>query len=166
MLMKATPVIDAVEDVIKKWEKKFFVLYPTPTEKIFVQEFAHQMTEIDHLIFVCGRYEGIDYRFEQYMMDKYPNNFSKISLGQFVVLWGELPAMVMSESIVRLISGVIKEEASWQDESYSIEHNMKNLEYPQYTRPEEVYGYKIPEILLSGHHKNIEKWRKDQSKKI
>jgi tRNA (guanine37-N1)-methyltransferase len=74
--------------------------------------------------------------------------------------------MVMSESIVRLISGVIKEEASWQDESYSIEHNMKNLEYPQYTRPEEVYGYKIPEILLSGHHKNIEKWRKDQSKKI
>jgi tRNA (guanine37-N1)-methyltransferase len=80
-----------------------------------------------------------------------------------VTLGGELPAMTMTESIVRLIPGVINTEMSWVDESYSIEHNLENIEYAQYTRPEVVEDMKVPEVLLSGHHKNIEQWKKEKT---
>ena len=112
---------------------------------------------------VCARYEGIDHRFEQYMNDHYPKQFRKISLGKFITLGGEVPAMIITESIIRLIPGVIKEEASRKDESYNPEMKMNNLEYPQYTRPEIVEWYTVPEVLLSGHTKKIEEWKKNNT---
>lgn len=167
MLMKAKPVIDAVNALVKKMKKKQFkIIYLTPSKKTFVQKIAHELVEIQDIIFVCWRYEWIDFRFVEYMQDKYPKNFEMISLGKFVTLGGEAPAMVMTEAIVRLVPGVIKDAKSRQDESYSLQQDMKNIEYPQYTRPEEVFGYKVPAILLGGHHKNIEDRRKKNSKKI
>jgi len=100
------------------------------------------------------------------MQEKYPNNFEKMSLGQFVTLGGELPSMVVIEAISRLIPGVIKEKASHLLESYDPAKGMKNLEYPQYTRPEEVYGYTVPQVLLSGHHAEIEKRRNEQAQRL
>lgn len=167
LLMKAKPAIDSVEHLLKlhklsnKSKRKFRIIFVSPSTEIFTQKTAHTLTENQHLIFVCARYEGIDHRFEEYMMDKYPEHFSKISLGQFVTLGGEMPAMVMTEAVTRLLPGVIKEEESWQFESYSLDHEMKNIEYPQYTRPDDVYGYTVPEILISGHHKNINDWRNE-----
>lgn len=166
MLIKAIPMIDATESVISKLKGSFKIIFPSPSKKIFNQKYAHDLSQYDNLIFVCGRYEWIDHRFTQYFQDKYPNNFQTISLGKFVTLWGEIPTLTMVEAITRLIPGVIKEEISWQNESYSTEHNMENIEYPQYTRPVDVYGYKVPEILLSGHHKNIEERRKEQTKSL
>ena len=162
MLIKAEPVIKAVEESVKckveSW-KLWKIVYLSPSEKFFDQKVAHEMSELDLIIFVCGRYEGIDYRFVDYMKKNYPDNFEMISMGKFVTLWWEVPAMLMTEAIVRLIPGVIKEELSWQDESYAVEKGMKNIEYPQYTRPENVRWMKVPEVLLSGHHKKIEEWK-------
>lgn len=177
LLMKAKPAIEAVESVIKKIKSKktspwnikhttYNIILLSPSKKVFTQKQAHTLSNSDHIIFVCTRYEWIDYRFEQYMKKHYPKNFEKISLGQFITLGGEVPAMMMIEAITRLIPGVIKEEASRQDESYNIKENMNNLEYPQYTHPEEVLWMKVPKILLSGHHANIEDWKKNKTKKI
>jgi len=181
MLMMAKPVIDAVEHIVKRLKIKgkskssgtlsishlpFRIIYLTPSKQIFTQKLAHAYAEVQHIIFVCGRYEGIDHRFIEYMQDKHPKNFETLSLGKFITLGGEAPAMTIVESIVRLVPGVIKEAASRQDESYSLSCDMKNIEYPQYTRPEEVCGYKVPEILLGGHHKKIAERRKKKSQKI
>ena len=171
MLIKAKPVIDAVESLIKKIKKSkkniFKIMYLSPSKTVFTQKIAHEIVEKNqHIIFVCGRYEGIDYRFVEYMQDKYAKEFEIISLGKFVTLWGEVPAMTMTEAIVRLVPWVIKDEKSRQEESYSLQYQMKNIEYPQYTRPEEIYGYKVPEILFTGHHKNIEARRKKKMKKV
>ena len=174
LLMKAKPAIDAVESIIKKnrlssWAKSkdisFKIILPSPAKDIFTQKTAHTLSETQHIIFVCTRYEGVDYRFEQYIKKKYPKQFQKISLWHYITLGGEIPAMVMIEAITRLIPWVIKEEASRQDESYSIQKNMNNLEYPQYTKPEEVLGMKIPKILISGHHANIKARREKKTKK-
>ncbi len=183
--MKAKPAIDAVESIIKKikskktkvpldkggkqkggFEKDFQIILPSPSKEVFTQKTAHSLSDKKHIIFVCTRYEGIDYRFEQYMKKKYKKQFQKISLWQFITLGGEIPAMTMIEAITRLIPGVIKEEASRQDESYNIQKNMNNLEYPQYTKPEEVLWMKIPKILISGHHKNIDERREKKTKKL
>ena len=164
MLMMAQPMIDAVNSVLSRIKWDFKIVFPSPSKDIWDQTSAHSFSKIENLIFVWWRYEGIDHRFVQYFQDKYPDKFAQISLGKFVTLWGELPIMVMIESIVRLIPWVIKEELSWQDESYAISQNMENLEYPQYTRPQEVAWYKVPEVLLNWNHKEIEKRRKENSK--
>jgi len=185
LLMKAKPAIDAVESIIKKLKKTksrpetkgnpaqldkggneggFVVILPSPAKDTFTQKTAHSLSNLKDIIFVCTRYEGVDYRFEEYMKKKYTKYFQKISLGHFITLGGETPAMVMIEAISRLIPWVIKEEVSRQDESYSVKHNMNNLEYPQYTKPEEVYGMKVPKILLSGHHGEIQKRRETKTK--
>ena len=189
LLMKAKPAIDAVESIIKtkklmtslikeevsadadggfrKTKKpRFTIILPSPAKDIFTQKTAHTLSDTQHLIFVCTRYEGIDYRFEQYMKKKYGKQFQKISLWQFITLGGEVPAMIMIEAITRLIPWVIKEESSRQDESYNVQQNMNNLEYPQYTHPDEVLGMKVPKILLSGHHANIQTWKKAKTKRI
>lgn len=158
MLLKAKPVIDSVEYIIKEFKiqnPKFKIIFPSPSTEIFTQKISHKLSKIQNLIFVCWRYEGIDYRWEQYMKKKYKTKFQKISIWTFVTLWWELPTMTMIESITRLIPWVIKESQSRQNESYSIDHNMQNLEHPQYTRPEEVLWIKVPELLLSGHTKII-----------
>lgn len=182
LLMKAQPAIEAVETIVKslhvKSQKskknpsfkiqnlKFKIILLSPSKDLFTQKIAHALSDTQHLIFVCTRYEGIDYRFEQYMKKKYPKQFQKISIGQYITLGGEIPAMVMIEAISRLIPWVIKEEASRQEESYNVQQNMNNLEYPQYTKPEEVLGIKVPKILLSGHHKNIDERRQKKTKQL
>jgi tRNA (guanine37-N1)-methyltransferase len=181
LLIKAQPVVEAVEKAIQAvkdgvkmgWkagesanlENRFAIIYPSPSQTVFDQTHATSWwQEYDHLIFVCGRYEGIDIRFDMYMQDHYPDQFKRISLWQFVVFGGEAPSMVMIESIVRLLPGVITHFP--HEESYDVSQGLSNLEYPQYTRPQEVYGYTVPEVLLSGHHKNIQKWNEDMSQVI
>lgn len=165
MLIKAQPIIDCVEAIIKQYNTKksdFSILFPSPAKVVFNQKIAYGLSKKDHLIFICGRYEGIDYRVEQYFQEHYPEQFRKISLGQFIVLGGEMPSMVMIEAVVRLIPWVIKEKGSWIKESYSLSESMQNLEAPNYTRPLEVYGMKVPEVLLSGDDEAISQWRRAQ----
>jgi hypothetical protein len=121
------PIIDAVETSIARLKttknnpsKDFRILFPSPSQTTFTQKEAYAFSKIETLIFVCGRYEGIDYRFEEYMTAKYPTAFQKISLGQFVLLGGEVATMTMIEAITRLVPGVIKESTSWQNESYHL----------------------------------------------
>ncbi len=166
MLMMAKPIIDSVEFVISKIEWNFQIIFPSPSAEVWNQKYAHSYSKYENIIFVCGRYEGIDYRFEQYMQDRYSNNFRKISMGKFITLWWELPSMTMAESIARLIPWVIQDEISRQDESYQISMNMENLEYPQYTRPKEVEWFVVPEVLLSWNHKDIENRKNENSKTI
>ncbi|NOZ44135.1 MAG: tRNA (guanosine(37)-N1)-methyltransferase TrmD [bacterium] len=160
MLIKAEPVIQAVESVLtKNKQASFQILYMSPSPLVFDQRMAHNLSQLDLLILVSGRYEGIDYRFVEYMQKTYSDNFSMVSLGKFISLGGEIPAMLVTEAVVRLIPGVIKESESREKESYSLDKNLSNIEYPQYTRPEEVRGMRVPDVLLSGHHKNIEDWK-------
>ena len=164
LLLKAKPLIDSVEDIIKNISWKFLILELWPSEDFFDQKFAKESLEYENIILVCGRYEWIDARFWFYMNDKYPNSYKKISIWKYILLGWELPACIIVESISRLLPWVIKEEASHIDESYSTEKNMKNIEYPQFTKPQEVYGYKIPDILISGHHKKISDRRQENQK--
>jgi tRNA (guanine37-N1)-methyltransferase len=181
LLIKAQPVIEAVEKAIQEGEKwlksgwkvveggnfknRFAIIYPSPSQTVFNQTHATGWgQDYDHLIFVCWRYEGIDHRFDLYMQDRYPEQFKRISLWQFVVFGGEAPSMVMMEAVVRLLPGVITHFP--HEESYDVSQELSNLEYPQYTRPQEVYGYTVPEVLLSGHHKNIQKWNEENSQSI
>lgn len=152
MLLKAQPLIDTINHIIEKnqlQKSDFSILFPSPSQQIFNQKVAYGQSKKDALIFVCGRYEGIDARFETYCMEHYPDQFKKLSLGQFILLGGELPSCVMIEAITRLIPWVIKEKQSRIDESYAIKDGMATLEAPNYTRPEEVYGMKVPEVLLT-----------------
>lgn len=133
--------------------KKLRVIYVTPQGSIFNQDMAKEFAKEDDLIFLCGHYEGIDERaLEMIVTDN-------ISIGDYVLTGGELPAMVMIDAISRLIPGVLNNEVSSEFES--LEDSL--LEYPQYTRPEVFMGKKVPEVLLTGHHANIEAWRREQS---
>lgn len=166
MLIKAEPIIQAVEEIIKTEnldKKDFSILFPSPSKTIFSQEIAHQESNQKALIFICGRYEGIDYRVEQYLNNKYPDNRKKISLGKFITLGGEAPTMVILEAIIRLIPWVINKAESRENESYNIMQDMENLEPPQYTRPQEVFWLQVPKILLSGDHKKIEERKKENT---
>ena len=129
------------------------VIYLTPQGKVFRQDMAREFAKEKHLIFLCGHYEGIDERALSRVVSDY------VSIGDYVLTGGELPVMVMIDVISRLIPGVLGNEASADSESF--ENSL--LEYPQYTRPEEFMGEKVPGVLLSGHHANIERWRRNQS---
>ena len=169
LLMKAPPIIESIKHWIKKNKlttqnkKKRAIIIPHPSPIVFNQSYAHSWSEYSHLLFVCGRYEWIDERVWLWLQREFPDNCMRISLGQFVTLGGELPAMTMTEACVRLIPGVINTDMSWRDESYSTQHDLQNIEYPQYTRPEIVEDMKVPEVLLSGHHKNIKIWKAEHS---
>lgn len=152
MLLKAQPLIDTINHIIDQNQLQnsdFSILFPSPSPQVFNQKIAYGQSKKDALIFVCGRYEGIDARFEEYCLFHYPDQFKKISLGQFILLGGELPSCVMIEAITRLIPWVIKEKQSRIEESYAIKDGMSTLEAPNYTRPEEVYGMKVPKVLLT-----------------
>ena len=158
MLIKAEPIIDAVESIIKKNNLKnsdFKIIFPSPTKEVFTQKNAYTFSKQEHIIFVCWRYEWIDYRRELYMQKYYPEQFQKISLWQFVLLWWEIATMTMIESITRLIPWVIKESESRQNESYSLKENMCNLEEPNYTRPENVKWFSVPDVLLTWNSEEI-----------
>ncbi len=153
MLMQAGPVYGAYEAVLEKTKAKPRVIYLSPQGRTFSQEMAEEFAKEDELVFLCGHYEGIDERVLEEIVTDY------VSIGDYVLTGGELPAMVMIDAVSRLVPGVLHNDVSAEFESF--QDNL--LEYPQYTRPEEWHGKKVPEILLSGHHANIEKWRREQS---
>lgn len=157
LLMKAQPIIDAIKSVMTLVSpSKTALILPEPSEHIFNQSDAHTWTNVyTDVILVCGRYEGIDHRVELWWKQVFGQDFYKVSLGQFVTLGGEVPSMMIIEATARLLPGVINDALSWQDESYRPEQNSANIEYPQYTRPEEVEWMRVPEVLLSGHHAKI-----------
>ena len=152
MLMKPDVVLRAVNAVKKENSK---VVYLTPSGKTLNQNKVKELAKLDHLILLCGHYEGIDQRVIDKVVDE------EISIGDYVLTGGELPAMVLIDSISRYIPGVIA-ESSTDEESFSD----GLLEYPQYTRPEVFEGERVPEVLLSGHHENIRKWRREKSLEI
>lgn len=153
MLMQAEPVYLAYKSIEEKCEKPPRVIYLSPQGKTFSQEMAEEFAKEKELVFLCGHYEGIDERVLEEIVTDY------VSIGDYVLTGGELPSMVMIDAISRLIPGVLHNDVSAEFETF--QDNL--LEYPQYTRPEEWRGKKVPEILLSGHHANIEKWRREQS---
>ncbi len=152
MVMKADVVYDAYLSVKKEKAK---VIFLSPQGKTLNQEKVKELSNENHLILLCGHYEGIDQRVIDEIVDE------EISIGDYILTGGELPAMVLIDSVSRYIDGVLNKE-SVKEESFT--NNM--LEYPQYTRPEVFLGKKVPEVLLSGHHENIKKWREEQSLKI
>ena len=152
MVIKPEPVYAAYKAIVDKLEYKPKVIYLSPQGKVFNQNMAKSLAKESHLILLCGHYEGIDQRVIDEIVDE------EVSIGDYVLTGGELPAMVMIDAISRNVSGVLNDE-SVEDESF----NDGYLEYPQYTRPEVFLGKRVPEVLLSGHHANIEKWRREKS---
>ena len=153
MVMQPEPIYLAYEDITQNIEKKPRVVYVTPQGAVFNQSMAEEFAKEEDLIFLCGHYEGVDERILEEIVTDY------VSIGDYVLTGGELPAMVMIDTISRLVPGVLHNDVSAEFESF--QDNL--LEYPQYSRPEEWRGKKVPPILLSGHHANIEKWRREQS---
>ena len=153
MLMQAEPVYLAYESVQKKLGYRPGVVYLTPQGEVFHQTMAKELAKEKDLVFLCGHYEGIDER----VLDEIVTDY--VSIGDYVLTGGELPAMVMMDSISRMVPGVLSNQESGETESFA--ENL--LEYPQYSRPEEWHGQKVPPVLLSGHHANIEAWRREQS---
>jgi tRNA (guanine37-N1)-methyltransferase len=153
MVMQAGPVYGAYASVTKDMDKKPRVIYLTPQGRVFDQKMAEELAREEDLIFLCGHYEGIDERvLEEIVTDP-------VSIGDYVLTGGELPAMVMIDAVSRLVPGVLSNEESAQFESF--QDNL--LEYPQYTRPAVWREKEVPPVLLSGHHQNVEKWRREQS---
>lgn len=155
MVMQAQPVYDAYRHIENEIGEKPYVIHMTPQGGVFNQKRAKELSEKDNIVFLCGHYEGIDERVLDMIVDE------NMSIGDYVLTGGEMPAMVMIDSISRLVPGVLGNDASWEDESFSD----GLLEYPQYTRPEVFMGREVPKVLLSGHHANINKWRHEQSVK-
>ena len=153
MLMQAEPVYLSYEAIKEKIGYRPRVVYLTPQGKVFHQEMAKELAKERDLVFLCGHYEGIDER----VLDEIVTDY--VSIGDYVLTGGELPAMVMMDSISRMVPGVLSNQESGETESFA--GNL--LEYPQYSRPEEWHGQKVPSVLLSGHHANIEAWRREQS---
>ncbi len=153
MVMTSQPIYDAYRHVTGALSYKPRVIYLSPQGACFNQNKAEELRREEHLILLCGHYEGIDERIIEEIVDE------EISIGDYVLTGGELPAMVMIDCISRLVPGVLSNEASCVEES----HCNGLLEYPQYTRPYEFNGKTVPEVLMSGHHANIENWRRQQS---
>ncbi len=153
MLMQVEPIVLAFEDIATKSGYRPKVLYMSPQGEVFTQELAKELATEEELIFLCGHYEGVDERALEIL------NARSVSIGDYVLTGGELPAMVMIDAISRMVDGVLTNEESADYESF--EDGL--LEYPQYTRPKEFRGMEVPEIMLSGHHKNIERWRRKES---
>ena len=153
MVMQAEPIYRAYEALVEKIGKKPRVIYMTPQGQTFNQSIAEDLAKEEDLVFLCGHYEGVDERVLEMIATDY------LSAGDYVLTGGELPAMMMIDCISRLVPGVLNNNVSAEFETFH--DNL--LEYPQYTRPEVFMGKKVPDILLSGHHANVEKWRREQS---
>ena len=151
MLLKVEPLFEAVESLQREKTK---VILLSPSGRKFSQEIARELAQQEDLLLVCGSYEGFDERVREALAD------DELSIGDYVLTNGALPAMVVIDAVARLLPGVLGDDESSRDESFS--HGL--LEYPQYTRPAEFRGMKVPEVLLSGNHAGIEKWRREQAK--
>ncbi len=153
MVMQAPPIFRAYESVAKG--EKPYTVYMSPQGKVLTQEKAIELSKKDRIVILCGHYEGVDERVLEKIVDE------EISIGDYVLTGGELPAAILVDAVSRMIDGVLPQSESFTEESiYS-----GLLEYPQYTRPPEFMGSKVPEVLLSGHHLNIEKWKRRESLK-
>ena len=153
MLMQAEPVYQCYRALEERIGKKPRLVYLSPQGKTFHQEMAEEFAKEEELVFLCGHYEGIDERVLEEIVTDY------VSIGDYVLTGGELPAMIMVDAISRLVPGVLHNDVSAEFESFQ-DHL---LEYPQYSRPEVWHDKRVPEVLMSGHHANIEKWRREQS---
>ncbi len=157
MMLKPGPIFEAVESIRAGLDgqepSQLPVILLTPQGRCFCQEITHELSKYSHLILICGRYEGIDERVRQHLVT------DEISIGDYVLGGGELAAMVVVDAMVRLLPGVLGSEVSAVDES----HATGLLEYPQYTRPEVYRGWSVPQVLLSGDHAQIAKWRREQA---
>lgn len=150
MLMKVEPLFEAVEDLRKE---NTLVLMTSPSGEPFNQKMAHELAVKEHILIICGHYEGVDERVREALVDR------EVSIGDYVLTSGNLPAMVMVDAVTRLLPGALGSPESEVDESF--ENGL--LEYPQYTRPPVFRGMEVPEVLLSGNHAEIAKWRREQS---
>ena len=153
MVMQAEPIYRAYESVCNGLEDKPYVIYMSPKGKVFNQAKAVELSTKDNLVILCGHYEGVDQRIIDEIVDE------EISIGDYVLTGGEIPAMVVVDCVSRMLEGVLSNEDSFTDES----HYSGLLEYPQYTRPPEFHGVSVPEVLLSGNHALISKWRMEKS---
>lgn len=152
MVMQAEPIYRCYEGICEQIQAKPYVVYLSPQGNVLTQEKCVQLAQMDNLLLICGHYEGIDERVIEEIVDE------EISIGDYVLTGGELPALVLCDSVARLCDGVLSADECYEEES----HYNGLLEYPQYTRPEEWKGKKVPSVLLSGHHKNIIEWRQQQ----
>lgn len=156
MLMMAPPIYNCYKHIMDSRNgsvEKTRVLYMSPAGKVFDQRKAEELSEYDHLVILCGHYEGVDRRIIDEIVDE------EISIGDFVLTGGEIPACLVVDAVARLNEGVLSDAECHENESISSGY----LEYPQYTRPYEFHGVKVPDILISGHHENIDKWRREQA---
>src|SRR5690625_1487176 len=153
MVLSPQPIFDAVEAITKEQSTKPRIVLLCPQGETYHQQKAEEFSQADHLILICGHYEGYDERIRQHLVT------DEVSIGDYVLTSGELGALVIMDSVVRLLPGVLGNEQSAVDDSFST----GLLEHPHYTRPANFRGYQVPEILLSGHHENINKWRKKQA---
>lgn len=153
MVMQAEPVYLAYQSVAEKLPKKPKVLYMSPQGKVFNQRMAEELAQEEEIVFLCGHYEGIDERVLEEIVDE------EVSIGDYVLTGGELPALVIMDAVSRLVGGVLHNEDSAEFDSFH--DNL--LEYPQYSRPEVWRDKAVPPILMSGHHANVERWRREQS---
>lgn len=153
MLMQIQPIVDCYKSICDKSDNKNHLIYMSPCGKTLTQARVKELSEYDEITILCGHYEGVDQRVIDTIVDE------QISIGDYVLTGGELPAMVLADSISRMLEGVLPNDEAKEMES----HYNGLLEYPQYTRPYEWNGMKVPDVLISGHHGNIEKWKREQS---
>lgn len=153
MVMNAQPIADCFRAVCEETGERPYLIYMSPQGAVLTQQKARELAQKPHLCVLCGHYEGVDERVLEALVDE------QISIGDYVLTGGELPALVLTDCVARMVPGVLSEEACFTDES----HFAGLLEYPQYTRPAEWEGRAVPEVLLSGHHANISEWRRRQS---
>lgn len=153
MLMQTQPIHDCYKAICEKSENKNHLIYMSPCGEVLTQSRVKELAKMPEITILCGHYEGVDQRVIDTLVDE------QISIGDYVLTGGELPALVLADSISRMLEGVLPNDEAKELES----HYNGLLEYPQYTRPYEWNGLKVPEVLISGHHGNIEKWRREQS---
>jgi tRNA (guanine37-N1)-methyltransferase len=152
MVLKPEPIFEAVESIRTGTEEAPRVVLLTPQGRLFSQELAAELARESHLVFICGHYEGVDERVREHLAT------DEISIGDYVLTGGELPAMIAIDAVVRLLPGVLGSEDSHREDS----HTSGLLEYPQYTRPADFRGWQVPEVLVSGDHARIARWRREQ----
>lgn len=156
MVMQCQPIYDCYTDITSDCDSKPHTIYMSPKGKVLNQAKALELSKLDRIVILCGHYEGVDQRVLDEIIDE------EISVGDYVLTGGELPACILIDSVSRMIDGVLSESASFENES----HFSGLLEHPQYTRPEVWHDIQVPDVLLSGHHANIEKWKTEQSIEI
>lgn len=156
MILMPEPLFKAIEEINN--DNNSYVILTTPQGKTFNQQIAENLSNKSHLIIICGRYEGIDQRVIDNLVDE------EISIGDYVLSGGEYPAMVITDTVARLVPDVIKNDSFNENESFSDPSDRTKLDFPQYTRPEDYKGHKVPRILLTGDHKKINEWRQNNIK--